>query len=115
MNAVALMERVRKICMALPGTTEKLSHGEPTWFVNKRTYAMFDNNHHNIGHVGVWVNAPEGAQEALVAAEPQHFFRPPYVGVKGWIGIRLDSGLDWKMVASLLEQAHPVTSAKKRR
>jgi hypothetical protein len=108
------VDRVRKICMALPDVTEKLSHGEPTWWVNKRTFAMFDNNHHNIGHIGVWMNAPDGAQEALVAAEPQHFFRPPYVGVKGWIGVRLDSGLDWKVVASLLEQAHRVTGAKKR-
>ncbi len=83
------VERVRRICLALPGTTEKLSHGEPTFFVKKRVFAMFSNNHHNDGHVAVWIPAEPGAQESLVASLPAIYYRPPYVGVKGWVGIEL--------------------------
>ena len=103
------IERVRKICLALPDTFEKLSHGEPTWFAGGRVFVMFSNNHHNDGNVAIVCNAPEGAQEALIEAEPEHIYRPPYVGGAGWIGIRLDTGLDWKMITALIEQAHAVT------
>jgi len=85
------LQRVRRICLALPNTTEKLSHGEPTFFVAKKVYAMFDNNHHNDGHVAVWIPAAPGAQATLVRTEPQKFFRPPYVGVKGWVGVDLEA------------------------
>jgi len=103
------IERVRKICLALPDTFEKLSHGEPTWFAGGRVFVMFSNNHHNDGNVAIVCNAPEGAQEALIEAEPEHIYKPPYVGGAGWIGIRLDTGLDWKMITALIEQAHAVT------
>ncbi len=83
------IQRVRKICLALPGTTEKLSHGEPTFFVNKRVFATFSNNHHNDGHVAVCIPTQPGEQEALIAAAPKIYYRPPYVGVKGWVGIEL--------------------------
>ena len=83
------IERVRRICLALPGATEKLSHGESTFFVGKRVFAMFSNNHHNDGHVAVWIPAEPGAQESLVASFPEIYYRPPYVGVKGWVGIEL--------------------------
>ena len=84
------IHRVRNICLALPGTTEKLSHGEPTFFVKKRVFAMFSNNHHNDGHIAVWIPALPGEQEALIASFPAIYYRPPYVGVKGWVGIELD-------------------------
>ncbi|MGC2656840.1 MAG: MmcQ/YjbR family DNA-binding protein [Bryobacteraceae bacterium] len=84
------IKRVRGICLALPGATEKLSHGEPTFFVKKRVFAMLSNNHHNDGHVAVWIPAQPGEQDALVASFPEVYYRPPYVGVKGWIGIELD-------------------------
>jgi len=103
------IERVRKICLALPGATEKLSHGEPTWFAGGRVFATLSNNHHDDGNVAVVCNAPEGAQQALMEAEPEHIYKPPYVGGGGWIGVRLDTGLDWKMIAALIEQAHEVT------
>jgi len=109
------IERVRKICLAMPETMEKLSHGEPTWFARNRVFVTLSNNHHNDGNVAIVCNAPEGAQEALVEAEPEHFYRPPYVGSAGWIGVRLDTGLDWKVIASLIVQAHEVTSAKRKR
>lgn len=84
-----LIERVRKICLALPESSEKVSHGEPTWFVKKKVFCIFANNHHGDGHVAVWVPAPSGVQAALIEAEPAVFFRPPYVGGKGWVGIEL--------------------------
>ena len=83
------LRRVRRICAALPETTEKLSHGEPTFFVRKKVYAMFANNHHGDGHVAIWIPAPEGMQAALIAEAPERYYKPPYVGVKGWIGIEL--------------------------
>lgn len=83
------LSRVRRICSALPETTEKLSHGEPTFFVKKKVYTMFAGNHHNDGHVAVWIPAAPGEQEMLVSTMPKKYFRPPYVGVKGWVGIEL--------------------------
>jgi hypothetical protein len=84
------LERVRQVCLALPETSERLSHGEPTFFLNKKVFAMFANNHHDDGHVAVWVPAPSGFQSELIEAEPEIYFKPPYVGVRGWIGIELD-------------------------
>ena len=103
------IERVRKICLAFPDTTEKLSHGEPTWFAKKRVFATLSNNHHDDGNIAIVCNAPEGAQEALIEAEAEHIYRPPYVGGAGWIGVRLDTGLDWKTIAALIEQAYETT------
>ena len=89
MNAEQL-ERVRRICSALPETTERLSHGEPTFFVNKKVFVMFADNHHNDGHIAVWLPVPSGFQTALIETNPQTFFKPPYMGTRGWIGIELD-------------------------
>lgn len=83
------LERVRPICLALPEATEKLSHGEPTFFVGKKVFAMFANNHHNDGRVAVWLPVPPGMQPMLIEASPEKFFKPPYVGVRGWVGIEL--------------------------
>jgi hypothetical protein len=83
------LERVRRICLALPEVEEKLSHGEPTFFVGKRVFVMFAENHHGDGRTAVWLPAPAGLQEMLVETAPQTFFKPPYVGVRGWIGIDL--------------------------
>src|SRR6476660_1621182 len=88
------LQRVRKICLSLPDTMEKLSHGEPTFFVKKRVFAMFSNNHHHDGHVAVWVPTPPGVQEALIEEAPLVYYRPPYVGVSGWIGVELDQVSD---------------------
>lgn len=85
------LERVRHLCLALPDATERLSHGEPTFFVRKKVFVMFANNHHNDGHIAVWLPAPPGFQEGLIEQAPDVFFRPPYVGHRGWLGIELDS------------------------
>lgn len=83
------LERVRRICATLPETVEKLSHGEPTFFVGKRVFAMFANNHHGDGRIAVWLPAPPGIQEMLITTSSETYFKPPYVGVRGWIGIVL--------------------------
>lgn len=114
-NAAALIEKVRRIALALPDSSEKLSHGEPTFFTAGRTFATIDDHHHGSDHLSVWCNAPDGAQESLVAADPKHFFVPPYVGKRGWLGVRLDTGLAWPVIADILAQAHATTSAQARR
>ena len=84
------LDRVRRICLALPETTERLSHGEPTFFVKNKVFVMFANNHHDDGHIAVWLPVPFGFQASLVVSDPLTFFKPPYVGVRGWVGIELD-------------------------
>lgn len=106
------LARVRTICLALPETHEKEAWGAPTFRVGGRLFAMFVDNHHGDGRLAVWCNAPPVAQEALVAAEPVHFFVPPYVGPQGWVGVRLDTGLSWDVVAQRLEAAHGVSASK---
>src|SRR5215469_1294907 len=113
MPAAKQLQRLRKICMALPETTEKLSHGEPTFFAGgKRVFAMLSNNHHNDGHVAVWIPAPPGLQEALVQEAPRVYYRPPYVGVKGWVGIELERIGDDELAAHVL-QAWTMVAPKK--
>jgi len=106
------LKRVRKICLSLPDTTEKISHGEPTFFTKKRVFAMFSNNHHHDGHVAVWVPAPPGLQEALIEEAPGAYYRPPYVGGSGWVGIELDQVND-DVLAGHLRQAWNLITKKK--
>jgi hypothetical protein len=103
--ADAALKRVRALCLALPEATERLSHGAPTFFV-KKSFVMFLNDHHGDGRLAVWCAAPEGAQPALIAADPERFFRPPYVGPSGWIGVRLDVRPDWDEIAGIIEDAY---------
>src|SRR5437667_7142206 len=97
------LERVRAICADLPETTEKLSHGEPTFFVNKKVYVMFSNNHHNDGHIAVYLPAAIGIQEMLIKSDPVKFFRPPYVGVRGWFAIELAHISDEELASHIFE------------
>ena len=84
------LERVRRICLALPETSERLSHGEPTFFVRKKVFVMFAEDHHHDGRIAVWLPVPAGFQADLIKASPTIYFKPPYVGVRGWVGINLD-------------------------
>ncbi|MGB5049917.1 MAG: MmcQ/YjbR family DNA-binding protein, partial [Caldilineaceae bacterium] len=84
------LERVRRFCLAHPETSERLSHGEPTFFVKKKVFVMFADNHHSDGHIAVWLPVPAGLQSELIEARPETFFRPPYVGGRGWVGMELD-------------------------
>jgi hypothetical protein len=104
-GAPRLIARMRRIALALPGASEKLSHGEPTFFAGGKVFVTVDNDHHGSGHVAIWCKAESGVQAALVESEPRHFFVPPYVGKQGWVGVRLDSGLDWAKVAALVERS----------
>ena len=106
------LQRVRRICAALPETTEKLSHGEPTFFVRKKVFAMFSNNHHNDGHVAVVIPAAIGIQAALIEASPEKFYKPPYVGVRGWIGIELDRVNDEELAVHLREAWRLIATEK---
>lgn len=102
-----LVERVRKLCMKLPHANEKISHGEPTFFAGKgKVFAMIDGHHHDSPHLSVWLPQPLGAQEALIDADPERFFRPPYVGVSGWVGVVLDTRPDWGVVEGLIHEAY---------
>lgn len=109
-----LVERLRKICLALPEAREKLSHGEPTWFAGKgKVFASLDDHHHGAAHLSVWLPQPLGAQEALIDSDPDRFFRPPYVGPSGWVGVVLDDGPDWDEVERLVHSAYRHVATRK--
>ena len=108
------LDRVRGICLALPEATERLSHGSPTFFVrDKTTFVMFLDNHHGDGRLALWCAAPPGAQEQLVDLEPKRFFRPPYVGHRGWLGVRLDIEPDWDEIAVVCADAYRQVAPKR--
>lgn len=108
----AALARLRPIALALPGAVERMSHGAPTFFTAEgRTGRVFaslhDEREHFEGRLGIWAPAPEGLQAALVDSDPERFFVPPYVGGRGWIGLRLDrDDVDWDEAAGIVEDAH---------
>jgi hypothetical protein len=102
----AALGEIRRICLALPEVIERLSHGAPTFFVRgKKTFVMFLDDHHDDGRLAIWCAAVRGAQEQLVEQEPKRFFRPPYVGGRGWLGVRLDVDPDWDEIAAICADA----------
>ncbi|SCL18539.1 YjbR protein [Micromonospora rhizosphaerae] len=104
------LERLQAICSALPEVTERPSHGAPTWFVcGKKAFVMLHaDGHHGNEFPHLWCAAPPGGQEELIAVNPGRFFRPPYVGGRGWLGVRLDGEVDWAEVAELCQDAYRV-------
>ena len=106
----AAVARLRAICLALPGAEEKLAWGEATWRAGKM-FAQMDTHHHGADHVAVWLPAAPGVQGALVEENPRHFFVPPYVGHKGWIGVRIDDKPDWRIVAGLVADAYRMVAS----
>jgi hypothetical protein len=99
--------------MALPEVSERLSHGSPTWFAGKKTMVMYVDDHHGDGRLALWVAAPLGVQQDVVDQEPDRFFVPPYVGHRGWLGVRLDRSLDWDEVAGIVEDAYRTVAIKR--
>jgi hypothetical protein len=99
-------QAVREACLWLPQVEEFASHGSPNFRVRGKTFATFVVNHHGDGRVALWLNAVSGAQEHHVGSEPAHFFVPPYVGARGWLGVRLDSGLGWNRVGALIREGY---------
>jgi hypothetical protein len=105
---VDVTERVRAICVGLPEVTERPSHGSPAFYVrDKKQFVMlWPEGHHDHHFPHLWCAAPPGAQASLTAEDPDRFFRPPYVGHRGWIGVRLDGDVDWTEVAELAQDAY---------
>lgn len=105
------IKRLRRVCLSIPGTMEKISHGEPTFFTPKRVFAMFSNNHHDDGHIAVWLPAGPGVQEALIEEAPEIYYRPPYVGGGGWVGVELAKVGD-DQLGALVREAFQLIAAK---
>jgi predicted DNA-binding protein (MmcQ/YjbR family) len=99
-------QAVREACLWLPEAEEFLSHGSPNFRVRGKTFATFVVNHHGDGRVGLWLTAPPGSEDLHVRAEPKHYFVPPYVGPKGWLGVILDRGIDWRQVLTLIREGY---------
>src|SRR5882757_8960156 len=106
------LEQLRALCLALPEATEKVSHGEPAWFVrDKKLFVMLADRHRD-DRFAFWCAAPAGVQEELVDAEPDRFFRPPYVGHRGWLGVYLDVPQDWAEIAEIVTDAYRAIAPK---
>jgi hypothetical protein len=107
------VEQLRRLCLALPECNERLSHGEPSFFVrDKKQFVMLDNHHHGAEHLAFWCAAPPGVQEELLAGNPEQYFRPPYVGHRGWIGVRIDREPDWSEIAEIVRDAYRQVAPK---
>lgn len=112
-DAPAPLESLRRFCLALPEATERLSHGEPTWSVADGKVFVTYSDHHHDDRLAFWCAAPAGVQRALVSAEPERFFVPPYVGHRGWLGVSLDVSVDWDQIAELVTDAYRVVAPKR--
>jgi predicted DNA-binding protein (MmcQ/YjbR family) len=109
------LEKLRAICLALPGASEKIAWGDPTWRIKDKIFAMQKGNYDG-GRPSVWLKAADGIQAALVDADEAAYFVPPYVGKKGWIGVYLDGRkLDWGRLADLIEESHRLIAKAKKR
>jgi predicted DNA-binding protein (MmcQ/YjbR family) len=103
-------DRLRKICLALPEAEERETWGDPTFRVRDKIFAMEKGGD---GRISIWCKAPPGSQMVLVGADPERFFVPPYVGHKGWVGVRLDNDPDWEEVAEIVRRSYRLTAPKK--
>ena len=109
------LEQVRRICLALPDTNERASHGTPTFFIrDKRSFVTYTDNHHDDGRLALWCASSSDVQQMLATSRPEQFFVPPYVGHLGWIGVRLDRDLSWNEIADVIKAAHGVVMARLR-
>jgi len=108
------LARIRTICLSLPETTERLSHGAPSFFVRDKVgFVNYLDNHHDDGRLALWCACPPGMREGLLKARPDQYFVPPYVGVRGWIGVRLDRGPDWDAVERVIRDAYLVVAPRR--
>lgn len=101
--------RLRAICLALPGAVEKETWDDPTYRVRDKIFAM---ERSRDGATALWCKAPPGSQAVLVGADPDRFFVPPYVGPKGWVGMRLEDGPDWSEVAAIVKRSYRLVAPK---
>jgi hypothetical protein len=107
------LERLRVLCLALPEVSERVSHGEPAWFVRGKKQFVTLADHHHDDRLAFWCAAPPGAQEALVGSDPEHYFRPPYVGHRGWLGVYLDVKVDWGEIKEIVVDAYRAVAPTK--
>ncbi len=110
-----MLDRIRAICSALPEVTERPSHGAPTWFVRDRKsfVTLWEHGHHDDTFPHLWCAGLPGAQEELVGSAPDRYFRPPYVGHRGWIGVRLDHVVDWAEIAEICTDAYRAVAPRR--
>lgn len=107
-----LLKRLRAICLSFPETSERASHGEIAFFFReKRSFANTDTYHHGAGHYGAWIAAPLGAQDVIVRSDAEHYFVPPYVGHRGWIGVRLDNDPNWDEIERIVADAFALVAS----
>ncbi|TLS52202.1 MmcQ/YjbR family DNA-binding protein [Paenibacillus antri] len=110
----SLFEKIRSLCLSLPGTSERISHGAPTFFINdKLSFVQYRVNHHGDGRIALWCSAPPGVQTLLVEEKPEIYFNPPYVGHLGWVGLRLDRDATWTDIAGIIGDAYLNRAPKK--
>ena len=112
-RGVDIERRVRAICLSLPGASERVSHGSPAFFAGKQFVMLWPDGHHDHDFPHLWCAAPAGAQDELVTTEPDRFFRPPYVGGRGWLGVRLDGEVDWDELTVICTEAFRTVAPKK--
>lgn len=113
MDTTDVERQVRAICVSLPEVTERASHGAPAFFVGKQFVLVWPNGHHDLRFPHLWCAAPPGAQEELVASSPERIFRPPDVGHRGWLGVRLDGDVDWEEIAEFVEDAYRTVAPRR--
>lgn len=109
------IERLRAVCLALPQAHEVEAWGEPTFRVKNKIFAMYaaSENHHGAGRPSVWCKSTHLIQDLLIHEDRARYFSPPYVGPKGWVGIRLDKRPNWTTVAELVRDAYLLTAPKR--
>ncbi len=113
MAGMSLEQRVRRVCLALPEATERVSHGAPAFYVGKQFVMLWPDGHHDRLVPHLWCAALPGVQQEFVAREAERFFRPPYVGGRGWLGVRLDGRVVWDEVEMLCEEAYRVVAPRR--
>jgi hypothetical protein len=108
------LARVRRVCLSLPETTERESHGAPSFFIRDRVcFVNYMDSHHEDGRVALWCASPSGMRDRLVKAQPDQYFVPPYVGFRGWIGVRLDREPNWDDIERVVRDAYVTAAPKK--
>jgi predicted DNA-binding protein (MmcQ/YjbR family) len=109
------LPRLRGLCVGLAEATEKLSHGEPAFFVNGKLFAMYASpeTHHGRGRPAVWIKSTPANQDLILRNDPARYFMPPYVGPSGWIGVWLDRRPAWSLVGALIEDGYRLVAPKR--
>jgi hypothetical protein len=112
-QAHQILEQLRTVVAGFPEVNERPSHSTPTFFIgDKKVLVSLWEDHHDNKGIYIWCPAPPGVQEELVEREPDRFFRPAYVGHRGWIGMHLTVDPDWDEVAEMLKEAYRLVAPK---